>query len=602
MKRKTWSNVGDYTYLVLSKNADPKKLEAKFPQLVAEHVAPELQRDMGYNLTKAKKEASTFRFSLMPLTRIHLHSHTKYELEPNGDIHYVYIFAALALFILLIACVNFINLSTASSSQRAREVGIRKVLGSLKQNLIFRFLAESILLTFCAMILALSIIFLLLPYFNHLSGRHIPAFFFLNYKTVILMFFLSVLTGLVAGIYPAFFLSSFKPVKVLKGTLSSSSSRRNIMRGGLVVFQFVISISLIIATIVIHRQLHFMQNKKLGFDKDHVLVIQNTYTLGSNEDAFRQQLMQNNQVVNATISENVPGQKVDNFTQVYPDNNSGNQNSSEVHINIFHVDNNYIPTLGIKVLEGRNFSPDFPSDSSGVVINEAAAYALGWAHADPVGKYVVRSGRTKYKVVGVVKDFNYTSLKHEVAPLMMMLGRNNGAIMVKVKTANIQNFLSNIRKKWDSFSPGASFSYSFLDTKFAALYQSEQKTGQIFTIFAIVAIIIACLGLFGLTTFTAYKRTKEIGVRKVVGASVSNIVFLLSKDFLKLVFIAIIIAVPIAWLAMNKWLQNFAYRINISWWIFLVAGVLAIAIALITVSWQAIRAARANPVDSLRAE
>lgn len=602
MTGHTWSNLGFYTYLVLNKNTNPARLAAKFPQLVAEHVVPEVQHDMGVSLAEARKSVNTFRFSLQPLTRIHLYSHTKYEIEPNGDIQYVYIFSALMVFILLLACVNFINLSTAGAAGRAREIGIRKVLGSEKKMLIGQFLSESMLVGLFSMLLACVLVFLLLPYFNQLSGKHINAGAFLNYRTVSLITLLTLLTGLCAGLYPAFFLSSFKPVKVLKANAASSAGRRSSLRSGLVVFQFAISVCLIIATIIIYRQLHFMQNKKLGYDKNQVLIIENTYTLGNNENAFRQELMQDSRVVNTTISADVPGRGGGDGTQAYPEDKESNESNAEIHINIFHVDYNYLSTLGIQMAEGRNLSPDFPSDSFAVVINQAAVRAFSWNRVNPLNKFIVCSGQRKYKVIGVVKDFNYASLLHEVAPMVMMLGRNRGAIMVKIKTADISGLLADLKKQWGAFRPYAPFSYSFLDAKFAALYVSEEKTGQIFMVFAIAAIIIACLGLFGLVTFMANQRTKEIGIRKIVGASAPGLVLLLSKDFLKLVILAIIIASPLAWWGMHKWLENFAYRINIAWWIFLLAGMLAVLIALATVSVKAVRAAMANPVESLRTE
>ncbi len=365
---ETWSNIGIYTYVVLNKNADPKKLEAKFPQLVAEHVVPEIQHDMGVSLAEAKKSINTFVFALQPLTDIHLYSHTKYELEPNGDIQYVYIFSALALFILLLACVNFTNLSTARAVKRAREVGIRKVMGSLKKQLIFQFLTESVLLTFLSMLVAFSLLFLLLPYFNQLANREIPFGFFINYKSLLVMVSLIFITGIVAGIYPAFFLSSFNTIKVLKGS-SSQGSQRKPLRSSLIVFQFFVSIALIIATIIVYQQLYFMQNKKLGYDKEQVLFLPDARLLGKNQTAFKQQLSENKNVVATSISRSVPGLPFMDGTEIYPKNENGN--GKEIHANIYHVDDDYLKTLGIHIIKGRNFSKDFPTDSSAVVINQA---------------------------------------------------------------------------------------------------------------------------------------------------------------------------------------------------------------------------------------
>lgn len=598
---KTWSNLGPYTYLVLNKNTDPKKLEAKFPQLVAEHVVPETQHDMGVSLEEAQKTVNTFIFSLQPLTDIHLYSHTKYELEPGGDIQYVYIFSALAIFILLLACVNFTNLSTARAFKRAREVGIRKVMGSLKKQLVIQFLAESVLLTMFAMLCAFALIFLLLPYFNQVAGKDISFSFFLDYRSILAMFVLSLLVGITAGIYPAFFLSSFNTIKVLKGSVSSQGSQRKPLRSSLVVFQFFVSIALIIATIIVYQQLHFMQNKNLGYDKEQVLFLPDARLLGNNQEAFEQQLLRDNRVVSASISRYVPGGIMMDGTEIYPKDENGN--GTEIHGNIYHIDYNYLKTLGIKVIQGRNFSRDFATDSSsGVIINEAAVRQLGWSRTNPIGKTIVTSGQHELKVVGVIADFNYASVKEKVAPLMMNLNGNFGGLIIKIKTTDVKGFLAELKKQWDSFNPGGPLGYTFLDDNFAKLYASEIRTQQIFSAFAIIAILIASLGLFGLSAFVMEQRTKEIGIRKVLGASVKNVLVMVSKEFLFLVVIAFVVSVPVTWWAMHAWLKDFAYRINISAWVFAIAGVVAILIALLTISFQAIKAAVANPVESLRSE
>jgi putative ABC transport system permease protein len=595
----TWSNVGYYTYLLLNKNADPKKLQAKFPQLVAKYVVPEIQHDMGVSLAEAQKSVNTFIFSLQPLTDIHLYSHTKYELEPNGDIQYVYIFSALALFILLLACVNFTNLSTARAVKRAREVGIRKVLGSVKKQLVFQFLSESVLFAFFAMLCAWLFIFFLLPYFNQLANKNISFRFFFQYQSILIILGVSFLVGLLAGIYPAFFLSSFNTIKVLKGS-SSQDSQKKLLRSSLIVFQFFVSTALIIATIIVYQQLHYMQNKKLGYDKEQVLDLPDARLLGKNQTSFKQQLLQDSRVVAATIAWSVPGSLLMDGTEIYPKNENGN--GTEIHANIYHVDYDYLRTLGIHIIKGRNFSKDFATDSDGVVINETAVNELGWTNDNAVGKTIVRSGQQQLKVVGVVADFNYASVKQKIAPLMMMLGGNSGGLIIKIKTTDVKSFLADLKKQWDAFNPSGPLEYNFLDEQFAALYESEIRTQQIFSAFAIIAIIIASLGLFGLSAFVIEQRTKEIGIRKVLGASVQNVLLLVSKEFLLLVGIAFIISIPVTWWAMHAWLQDFAYRINISWWIFAIAGITAILIALLTVSFQAIKAAAANPVKSLRTE
>jgi putative ABC transport system permease protein len=601
----TWSNVGFYTYLLLDKNADPKKIETKFPALVAKYVVPEVQHDMGVSLAEAQKSVNTFRFYLEPLREIHLFGNTKYELEANGDMRYVYIFSALAIFILLLACVNFTNLSTARSSKRAREIGIRKVMGSLKAQLISQFMAESILISFCALIFAVFFSLLLLPYFNQISGKEFEWNSLLNARTIIFMILVAFLVGICAGIYPAFFLSSFNPIKVLKGSFFSSPSRgKNGLRSGLVVFQFFVSTALIIATIIVYEQLHFMQAKKLGYDQEEVVYLQDTYLIGTRDvrRQFRESLSQDPRVVNATITTDVPGNSFTDGTQIYPKEKEAHENDFEIHTNIYHVDYDYIPTLGMKVSRGRNFSRDFPSDSMATIINEAAVRELGWTHTDPIGKTIVTSGRHEYTVVGVVQDFHYTTVKHRIDPLMMRLDRPGPGLLMKVKAANMKEFLADLQKKWKGFSAEAPFSYYFLNDHFANVYRSEERTGKLFSMFAIIAILIACLGLFGLAAYATEQRTKEIGIRKVLGASVQQVLVLVTKEFLLLIGIAFLVAIPFCWWMMNIWLREFAYRIHIQWWVFGLAGAVSIVIALLTISFRAIGAAVANPVKSLRTE
>ncbi|MGN6619297.1 MAG: ABC transporter permease [Ilyomonas sp.] len=595
----TWSNLGEYTYLLLNKNVDPEKLQAKFPQLVEQHVVPEIQHDMGVSLAEARKSINSFVFTLQPLTDIHLYSHTKSEIEPNGDIQYVYIFSVLAIFILLLACVNFTNLSIARSVKRAKEVGVRKVMGSAKLQLIKQFLSESVIMSFCAMLIAVVLIFVLLPYFNQLSGKQINIDYLLNYKFILILLTLIFFVGIVAGIYPSFFLSSFNPIKVLKGT-SVTGRNKSSLRSGLIIFQFLVSTALIISTIIVYQQLHYMQNKKLGYNKEQVLFLPDARLMGKNQDAFKQSVLQDSRVVAASISRSIPGDVFMDGTEVYPVNENGN--GANIHMNIYHVDDDYIKTLDIEIKQGRYFSNDFRSDSAGVVINEAAVRELGWNNTNPIGKTIIGSGQKSFKVIGVMNDFHYTSAKQRIAPLMMLLGGNYGGIIIKIKTDDVTGFLNDLKTKWDSFDPQGPLNYNFLDEKFAALYAGELRTQNIFFAFSVLAIIIASLGLFGLSAFTIEQRTKEIGIRKVLGASVQNVLLLVSKEFLSLVLVAFIIAVPVTFFAMGKWLQDYAYRINIAWWFFALAGIIAFLIALITVSFQAIKAAIANPVKSLRTE
>jgi putative ABC transport system permease protein len=601
--KQTWSNIGFFTYIVLDKNANAKKLEAAFPEMVRKFVVPEIAHDLGTSVAQASKAVNTFLFYLQPLSDIHLHSATKYELEANGDIHYIYIFAALAVFILLLAGINFTNLSTASSAKRSKEVGIRKVLGSEKSGLVSQFLTESVMLTVFALLLALGMVHLLLPLFNNLAGKHIESAFFLSPKALTIELLTAFIVGILAGIYPAFFLSSFQIISVLKGNSATKAEGKGTLRSGLIIFQFAVSTALIISTFVVYQQLHFMQNKKLGYNKEQVLVINDTYTLGNNVDAFKNQLLRNPQITSATISSAVPGKSSGmDGTQIAAKEFDDKAGHADIHTNIYHVDESYVPTLGLKVIKGRNFYPLFPGDSMSVVVNESLVKGLGWGDTDPVGKTIVRSAVMQYKVVGVIKDFHYASAKQKIAPLMLLSGHNTGTVILKVKTGDIKSLISNIKTEWDSFRAEAPFSYSFLDEQYASLYASEQKTGKIFTIFSCVALIIASLGLFGLAAFMIRLRVKEIGIRKVLGASTGSITYMLSREFLKLIVIASVISFPVTWFAMHKWLQDFAYRINIQWWVFLAAGVIALLVAGITISFQSVKAALANPVKSLRSE
>lgn len=598
-KGNSWMESNFYTYLLMQKGYDYKKLEAKLPNMVEKYMGPQILQAMGMSLTQFRTKGNELGFALMPLKDIHLHSATTSEFEPGGNEKYVFIFGAIAAFMLLIAAINFINLSTAGASKRAREVGVRKVLGSDRFTLIKQFLTESVLLTFIAVLISFLLIQLALPVFNKLSGKDLGIGF--SIPSVIALLSLGMFVGLVAGIYPAFFLSSFKPIAVFKGRVRSTTKGFG-LRSGLVVFQFFISVGLIIATIVIYQQMQFIQNRELGYDKDQLMVISNSGSLGKNERVFKDELMKDSRVMNVTISGYKPaGPSFSNNSLAYPE---GNENKIMRTLE-YHVDEQYIPTMGMQLAAGRNFSPELTTDSSGIIINEAAARAFGWG-ANAVGQRITRqnSGRGNnfvYTVIGVVKDFHFKSLHEVITPLLMTLNPDNGLI-VKVKATDIAGLLHSMNQLWLKFGNEEPFEYAFMDELYMKTYAAEQRTGRILNIFALLTIFIACLGLFGLATYTAEQRTKEIGIRKVLGASVSQVTNMLSKEFLKLVMIACLIAFPLSWWAMHTWLQDFAYRTNISWWIFLLAAGLAMLVALFTVSFQAIKAAIANPVKSLRAE
>jgi putative ABC transport system permease protein len=543
---------------------------------------------------------------VMPLTDIHLHSNKSYEFEANGNVAYVYIFSVIAIFILLIACVNFMNLSTARSANRAKEVGIRKVAGSLRSNLIIQFLTESVLMSFLSLVLALGIAALLLPLFNQLAGKQMSVLTLFSTWLLPVLIALIIVVGCIAGSYPAFYLSSFQPVQVLKGSIAKGF-KGSWLRSGLVVFQFFISITLIIGTIVIYNQLNYIRSREIGYNRDQVLVINNTYVLDKQIKTFRHEMLKISGVQSAAVAGSLPTETGHGQNGWFKD---PTLDAKQVTIMTdFYADQNYIPTLGMRIAAGRNFSPEFLTDSSAVIINETAAKLLGFKN--PLKETLYRpngyssdGGFTSkpYHIIGVVKDFNFSSMHDKVGPLVIELGENYGRVAMRINTKNIPALISHVQNKWNSMAPGQPFSYTFLDADFNKMYNAEQRTGKLFITFAVFAIFIACLGLFGLVTYAAEQRIKEIGIRKVLGASVGEIVTMISKDFVKLVLIAFVIAFPVAWWAMNKWLQSFAYRINISWWVFVMAGLLTIAIALITVSFQAIKAAIANPVKSLRTE
>jgi putative ABC transport system permease protein len=603
-RQNNWVSNNFNTYIVLKKGADPKRLEAQFPSMVLKYVGPQVKQLMNINMDDFVKSGNFDTYHLMPLTDIHLHSNKTAELEPNSNIEFVYIFSFIAILILLIACVNFMNLSTARSSNRAKEVGVRKVLGSLRKYLIIQFLTESILISFIALIIAICFAWLLLPYFNQLSGKQLGESEFLNPWLFPSLIALMLVVGVIAGSYPAFFLSAFKPVEVLKGKLSKGF-KSSWLRSGLVVFQFFISIALIVGTLVIYNQLKYIRSKDLGYNRNHVLIIKNTFPLGNNAKAFKDEVLQMADVQNATMTGFLPTSDWRNDSPLFQDATLDQKKA--VSAQIWRVDENYIPTLDMKMVKGRNFSKDFLTDSSGIIINESAAKLFGFIN--PINKTLYylnnfNNGKdiTAFHIIGVVKDFNFSSLREVVTPLALMYHEQNGSISFRINTSNISGLVDHIESKWKTMASGQPFSYSFMNDDFNNIYKSEQQTGKIFISFAILAIFIACLGLFGLVTYAAEQRTREIGIRKVLGASVSGILSMLSKDFLKLIIISMFIAFPVAWWAMHSWLQHFAYRISIGWWVFIIAGGMALLVALLTVCLQAIKAAIANPVKSLRTE
>ncbi len=598
-KSDNWMTSGFFTYLVLPKGYDYKQLERKLPQTAEKYMGPPIQMAFGINYHQFIEKGNSAGLFLQRLTDIHLHSDLNGDLSAPGDIRYVYIFGVIAFFMLLIACINFMNLSTAGASRRAREVGIRKVLGSLHKELIKQFLFESILITFISLIVAVLFLILSIPLLNSIAETRLSALSLISNPWLLPgLFLFGLFVGTLAGSYPAFFLSSFKPVSVLKGKFSAGRNSVS-MRSGLVIFQFIASVTLIISIIIIYKQLFFIQHKKLGFDKEQVLVLENTWNLENRQEAFRNELLRNPAVRSVSTASFIPAGNNDlNNNAVYPNDKVGQYVKTPFYI----VDTAYLNTLGIKLIAGRNFSAEY-ADSASAIINKTAAEAFGWgkqAIGNTLTDHINYEGKEiTYRIIGVVEDFHFNSFKERISPMMMVLGGYSGMMIVKIKTADINGLLDFVKSKWTGDEP---MSYSFMDDRFNLMYSAEQKTSEILSIFAGLTLFVACIGLFGLTIFTTQQQTKEIGIRKVLGASSLDITRILSKDFIKLILIAIVIASPIAWYLMNTWLQDFAYRINIQWWIFVITGVFVLIIALITISFQSIKAALMNPVKSLRTE
>ncbi|HEX4372961.1 MAG TPA: ABC transporter permease [Puia sp.] len=599
-----WLSNNVHTYVLIRPTATRASVQKSVDGIITTYLMRSLEDALHTSAKDVQQTGGHFLYHLMPLTDIHLHSDKSYELEANGNINYVYIFSVIAVLILLIACVNFMNLSTARSANRAKEVGIRKVAGSTRSNLIFQFLTESVLLSFFSLLIALGFAILLLPLFNQVSGKEMFVRTLFSSWMMPVLIGLVLIVGCVAGSYPAFYLSSFQPVQVLKGTIAKGF-KSSWLRSSLVVFQFCISIILIVGTIVIYNQLNYIHNRKIGFNRDQVLILHNTWSLDKQIKPFRQELLKISGVENATITGSLPTGSGFNQNGWFRDATLNAKQA--IILTEFNIDENYIPTLGMQMDSGRNFSRDFLSDSTAIILNEAAVKLLGFKNPlnqilyRPWGQNNVLKG-IPYHVVGVVKDFNFSSMHDKVGPLVIKNNEDFGSIAVRVNSKNIPSVINQIENKWNSMTTGQPFNYTFMDNDFNNIYKTEQQTGTLFITFAVFAIFIACLGLFGLVTYAAEQRTKEIGIRKVLGANVGGIVAMISKDFLKLVLIAALIAFPIAWWTMNKWLQSFAFRTNISWWIFILAGLLTVMIALLTVSFQAIKAAVANPVKSLRTE
>lgn len=584
---QNWVRHEFYTYVLLEDGHSQMELEAKMPAFIDKYAAQQVKAILG----------GTISSSLQPLESIHLHSHRQAEISPNGDIKYVYIFSFIALIILLIACVNFMNLATARSAKRSMEVGLRKVVGANRTQLVRQFLGESLMFTCFALIFALLIVTAALPSFNSLTGKEIDINYLNNPILLGGLVLILIFVALASGSYPAFFISRYQPADVLKGA-KSTSTKRSLLRRGLVILQFSISIILIISTTVVLNQLDFLRNKKLGFNKDHVVVVPITAnSFRQNAESVKKELMQNPNITNASITHSVPGGNTagDVIRMVKE------EGALTMTVRMIYTDHDYIKTMGMEIVEGRDFSKDMSTDTSeAFIINESAVRT--WQLDRPLDTQL-EWGEKKGKVIGIVKDYQFQSLKDEINPLVIHIEPGNTIFFaIKVRPEGIPETLQFIETKWKEMDPAHPFEYYFMDESFDRLYRNEEKLSQIFGVFSSLAIFIAALGLFGLALFMVEQRTKEIGVRKILGASLSNIFVLISKEFVYLVLIANLVAWPFAYILMRKWLQNFSYRIEMGIWIFVLAGVIAFAIALITISFQAIKAALADPVKSLRYE
>ena len=588
-----WSSNNFITYLLLKEGTSQAWFDEKLKEFTRKHMGEEK-----FDAWVAK--GNFWDYFLQPITQIHLSSDLNGEFEANGNKNYIYIFSVISLIILLIACINFMNLSTAKSSLRAKEVGLRKVVGSSRSKLMRQFLCESLLMSFISLGLGLIIIQILLPAYRNLIGRDLHMPYFDNPLVIPSLLALGLIVGVVSGSYPAFFLSSFKPISVLRGsTIMGKGS--SLLRNTLVIFQFAISIFLIIGTLVVFQQLKLLQNTKLGFEKEQVLVVSNPGALGNNVVPFKDALRNHSNIVNVAGSNTLPGRGFSNI-------GFGAEGvDKSFTLNLCVCDYDFLKTMKLELAQGRFFSKEFSTDSHGAILNEKAVKLLGWENA--IGKKINNWARNRgnFTVIGVIKDYHYESLHQEIRPQALFLSggyykNTESFISLRILTENVNETINFVGNTWNEFAPGKPFEYSFLDEDYDNLYANEKQTRTLFSLFSFLAIFIACLGLFGLAAFVADRKSKEIGVRKILGASVPRIVRKLNQTFIRWVLISNIIAWPAAGYIMSKWLENFAYRITLSWWMFAIAAALALLIALLTISFQTIKAALRNPVDSLRYE
>ncbi len=603
-KMKIWMSFNFQTYLKLQEGTDPNAINAKFPALIEKYIGPEVQQFMNASLDEFYEAGNKAGYSLFPMKDIHLHSSKLGDIEPNGDMKYVYIFSAIAIFILLLACINFMNLATARSASRAKEVGVRKTMGAYRSHLIKQFLAEAILICLIAFGIAVGLSAAVLPLFEELADKTMNMAQLFSPAFLGTMMLVMVVVGMLAGSYPALYLSRFKPVEVLKGKLNLGMKSGGI-RSVLVVLQFSISIIMIVGTAIVFDQLSYIQNKKLGYDKDQVIMLHDAWLLDDNIQAFKTEALRNNNIISGTIASFLPVGTTNNNNAWFAGKTTGTGNT--YIFNNYGIDLDYMKTLGMEIKEGRNFSAEFPNDTTKVLINEAAVAQLGFEK--PVGEYISTFGGSReapesitFQIIGIVNDFHFNSMKKAIDPLVFTLDERRGFVSFKLSANNLSQTIASLEETWEQFAPSQPFEYSFLNDRFNRIYENEQRIGDIFGVFAFLSIFIACLGLYGLASFTAEQRKKEIGIRKVLGASIASILSLLSKEFIKLVVISFILAAPVAYYFMNEWLTDFEYRTTLKPLTFIVSGLIALVIAWLTMGSQSYLAARANPATSLKDE
>ena len=598
-----WVSNNNYTYIVLQKDFPVEQLQAKLPEMVEKYVGPQLQMFSNASFDEFLEAGNKYGYVLQPIEKIHLFSDLQYEIQPGGNIKTVYIFSVIAFFLILIAAINFMNLATAKSAGRAREVGVRKVSGSTRSQLIFQFLIESILLSFISLLIALVLVELFLPAFNNLAGKKLSFIFTGDLSFLPYIIGLGIFVGMLAGSYPAFYLASFRPTKVLKGSIQTGMKGGK-MRSVLVIFQFTIAIFLIISTIVVYNQLSYVQNKNLGYDQKDLLVIERAYALQDQRNAFKEELSQNPSIEMISQTNNLPSFLHGN-TAFRPEGSTPDEIRAT---NFYYTDENFQNTLGIKLIEGRWFSKDLAGDSLAVVLNLSAVKAYGYE--DPIGKNILQIGGgadttdLPMKIIGVVEDFHYESLHQTIQPLIIAFNRNRFAsyFAIRIHPENYQQAIGFIEDKWNSMVTDQPIEYTFLEDELKTNYNDDKNEGIIFAIFAMLAIFVSSLGLLGLASFTTEQRTKEIGIRKVMGSSISQVVGLLTKEINWLLIISSIVSWPLAFYFMKNWLQNFAFKSNLGLHIFIIASIIAFFIAILTTGFQALKAARANPANSLRHE